>query len=45
MEVEARINAITGQIVDAAYRIHHGLGPGLMESVYQVVLTASRDSV
>ena len=26
------------QIVDAAYRIHTGLGPGLLESVYEVVL-------
>lgn len=26
------------QIVDAAYRIHTSLGPGLLESVYEVVL-------
>jgi GxxExxY protein len=31
-------NAITGLIVDAAYRMHEELGPGLFESVYEVVL-------
>jgi GxxExxY protein len=33
------IDEITGIIVDAAYKIHVGLGPGLLESVYEVVLT------
>jgi hypothetical protein len=32
------IDEITGEIVDAAYKIHVGLGPGLLESVYEVVL-------
>ena len=32
------INKITGEIVDAAYHIHDQLGPGLLESVYQMVL-------
>ncbi len=32
------INEISGLIVDAAYRVHRELGPGLMESVYEVVL-------
>ena len=31
-------NDLTGQIVDAAYRIHKELGPGLLESVYEVIL-------
>jgi GxxExxY protein len=31
-------NAIAQQIVDAAYRIHTTLGPGLLESVYDTVL-------
>ncbi|MGH7448014.1 MAG: GxxExxY protein, partial [Longimicrobiales bacterium] len=35
------LNNITGTIVDAAVRIHSKLGPGLMESVYETVL--SRD--
>ena len=32
------IDEITGSIVDAAYKIHTGLGPGLLETVYEVVL-------
>ena len=31
-------NEITGQIVDAAYRVHSTMGPGLLESVYEVAL-------
>ena len=31
-------NAIAAQIVDAAYRIHTTLGPGLLESVYEAAL-------
>jgi GxxExxY protein len=31
-------NAIAKEIVDAAYRIHTALGPGLLESVYDTVL-------
>ncbi|HXB70874.1 MAG TPA: GxxExxY protein [Candidatus Acidoferrales bacterium] len=31
-------NAIAKEIVDAAYRIHTTLGPGLLESVYHAVL-------
>jgi GxxExxY protein len=31
-------NAIAKEIVDAAFRIHTTLGPGLLESVYDVVL-------
>jgi GxxExxY protein len=32
-------NQITGEIVDAAYCIHTKLGPGLLESVYGIILT------
>ena len=31
-------NAIAREIVDAAFRIHTALGPGLLESVYDTVL-------
>ena len=31
-------NAIAKEVVDAAFRIHTTLGPGLLESVYQTVL-------
>jgi iron complex transport system substrate-binding protein len=32
------LNLISGQIVDAAYKVHTKLGPGLLESVYETVL-------
>jgi GxxExxY protein len=32
------LDDVTGEIVDAAYKLHTGLGPGLLESVYEVVL-------
>jgi GxxExxY protein len=31
-------NEITGAIVDAAYKVHVRLGPGLLESVYETAL-------
>ena len=31
-------NEIAKQVVDAAYKIHTTLGPGLLETVYEVVL-------
>jgi GxxExxY protein len=35
------LNEITGHVVDAAFRIHRDVGPGLLESVYEVVLCDS----
>ncbi|MGD0192567.1 MAG: GxxExxY protein [Rhizomicrobium sp.] len=35
---ERTLDEITGEIVDAAYQLHTGLGPGLPEQVYEVVL-------
>lgn len=32
------INAVSGQIVDAAMKVHTVLGPGLLEHAYQVCL-------
>ena len=32
-------NAIAKQIVDAAFRVHIAFGPGLLESVYETVLS------
>jgi GxxExxY protein len=33
-------NSIAHDVVDAAYRIHSKLGPGLLESVYRIVLAS-----
>ena len=32
------LNDITGQIVDAAMKVHTTLGPGLLESAYEACL-------
>ena len=32
------INQISGQIVDAAMKVHTALGPGLLESAYEACL-------
>jgi GxxExxY protein len=36
-------NAIAREIVDAAFHVHTALGPGLLESVYDTVLTYELD--
>lgn len=33
------LNKISGTIVDAAVRVHQGVGPGLLESVYETLLS------
>ena len=32
------LNDITGQVIDAAMKVHTALGPGLLESAYEVCL-------
>jgi iron complex transport system substrate-binding protein len=32
------LDEITGTIIDSAIRVHRSLGPGLLESVYEIVL-------
>jgi len=38
--MERHIDEISGDVLNAAYRIHSDLGPGLLESVYETVLAA-----
>jgi len=38
MTTQPKENEISGDIVDAAYKVHTRLGPGLLESVYEAVL-------
>lgn len=33
------LDEITGEVVDASLQIHRDLGPGLLESVYEAILT------
>ena len=35
------IDGLSGEVVDAAVQIHRELGPGLLESVYEMVLAGS----
>lgn len=35
------IDEVSGDVVNAAIRVHRELGPGLLESVYETVLAAS----
>jgi iron complex transport system substrate-binding protein len=38
MADHGELDDVTGEIVDACVKLHAGLGPGLLESVYEVVL-------
>ena len=37
-EADVTENEVAKQIVDAVFRVHTSLGPGLLESVYEVLL-------
>ncbi len=30
-----QVNEVTGEVIDAAIRVHSSLGPGLLESAYE----------
>jgi GxxExxY protein len=37
-DAEMNVNEITGEVVDAAVKVHRRLGPGLLESAYRACL-------
>jgi len=37
-EIPPELNEMTGQIVNAAFKVHSQLGPGLLEKVYEICL-------
>lgn len=37
-KIPEKTNEVAGQVVDAAFAVHKTLGPGLLESVYEVCL-------
>ena len=40
MEPDARLDAIARTLVDTCFRLHRELGPGLLESAYEAILSA-----
>lgn len=36
--IPPELNNLGREIVDAAYKVHRGLGPGLLEKIYEVCL-------
>ena len=38
LDVPPETNRVSGEVVDAAYKVHFALGPGLLESVYETCL-------
>ncbi len=38
LEYVNKLNSISGQVLDAAIEVHRNLGPGLLESIYELCL-------
>lgn len=44
-EPDAQLDAIARQIVDTAFRLHRDVGPGLLESAYETLLSAKLTAI
>jgi len=44
-EPDANLDAIARQIVDTAFRLHRDIGPGLLESAYETLLSAKLTAI
>lgn len=44
-EPDAKLDAIARQIVDTAFRLHRDIGPGLLESAYETLLSAKLTAI
>jgi GxxExxY protein len=40
LPLDPEVNKLSGQLVDAAFQVHRELGPGLIESVYELCFAA-----
>lgn len=40
----ASLNQVSGTVVEAAFQVHEQLGPGLLESVYELCLAEELNS-
>jgi GxxExxY protein len=38
MELPEELNRLTGEVVDAAFKVHRELGPGLLENIYEICM-------
>jgi GxxExxY protein len=39
------LEAVSGDVIDVAIRLHRALGPGLLESVYEMLLASKLASI
>ncbi|MBA4052300.1 MAG: GxxExxY protein [Erythrobacter sp.] len=44
-EPDANLDAIARQIVDTAFRLHRDVGPGLLETAYEILLSAKLTAI
>jgi iron complex transport system substrate-binding protein len=44
-EPDAQLDSVARQIVDTAFRLHRDIGPGLLESAYETLLSAKLTAI